>query len=155
MSCVHNRMRRFYREHIKYLHIKENRKDNPIMPPELELWLTLMTSNYPCLEHIFMAPKVFEPLNFYCTLKHVSKTITIGAFYRKMVYFQGKYFVFMFVSLLNGNRFLKERTFPPRNIFSCKNTPAFVRTTSARKAKRKSQKLFPFLKMLEKICTRI
>ena len=24
------------------------------------------SSNYPCLEHIFMVPKVFEPLKYYC-----------------------------------------------------------------------------------------
>ena len=26
----------------------------------------LISSSYPCLEHIFMVPKVFEPLKFYC-----------------------------------------------------------------------------------------
>ena len=25
-----------------------------------------ISSNYPCLEHISMVPKVFEPLKFYC-----------------------------------------------------------------------------------------
>ena len=44
-----------------------NIKDIPIMPPDLALSLTLISSNYPCLEHNFMAPKVFEPLKFYCT----------------------------------------------------------------------------------------
>ena len=38
------------------------------MPPDLVLWLTLISSNYPCLELIFMVPKVFEPLKFDCTL---------------------------------------------------------------------------------------
>ena len=28
--------------------------------------LTLISSNYPRLEHNFMAPKAFEPLKFYC-----------------------------------------------------------------------------------------
>ena len=37
------------------------------MPPNLALRLTLIRSNYPCLEHIFMAPNVFEPLKFYCS----------------------------------------------------------------------------------------
>ena len=36
------------------------------MPPDLALCLTLIRSNYPCLEHIFMVPKVFEPMKFYC-----------------------------------------------------------------------------------------
>ena len=28
----------------------------PFMPPDLALLLTLISSNYPCLEHIFMVP---------------------------------------------------------------------------------------------------
>ena len=59
-------MRLFYWEHTKYLHVKENRENIPIMPPDLALWLTLIRSNYPCLEYIFMVPKMFEPLKFYC-----------------------------------------------------------------------------------------
>ena len=50
----------------KYLHVKENRKYIPIMPLDLKLWLTLISTNYSCLEHIFIVPKVFEPLKFYC-----------------------------------------------------------------------------------------
>ena len=34
----------------------------------LALWLTLISSNYPCLKHLFMVPKVFEPLKFDCNL---------------------------------------------------------------------------------------
>ena len=30
-------MRRFYREHTTYLHVKENQDDIPIMPPKLGL----------------------------------------------------------------------------------------------------------------------
>ena len=37
------------------------------MPPDLALLSTLTGSNYPCLELIFMVPKVFEPLKFDCT----------------------------------------------------------------------------------------
>ena len=36
------------------------------MPPDLALSSTLISSNYPCLELIFMVPKVFEPLKFDC-----------------------------------------------------------------------------------------
>ena len=36
------------------------------MPPDLALLSTLISSNYPCLELIFMVPKVFEPLKFNC-----------------------------------------------------------------------------------------
>ena len=32
------------------------------------LWLTLISSNCSCLEHIFMIPKVFEQLKFYCII---------------------------------------------------------------------------------------
>ena len=49
----------------KHLHVKENRKYIPFMPLDLALWFTLISSNYPCLEHIFMVPKVYEPLSFY------------------------------------------------------------------------------------------
>ena len=38
------------------------------MPPDLALLSTLIGSNYPCLELIFMVQKVFEPLKFDCTL---------------------------------------------------------------------------------------
>ena len=43
------------------------KKNIPRMPPDLALWLTLISSNYPCFEHIFMVPKVFEPLKLYYT----------------------------------------------------------------------------------------
>ena len=39
-------------------------------PPDLVLEkLTLISSNYPWLGHIFMVPRVFEPLKFYYILK--------------------------------------------------------------------------------------
>ena len=48
------------------------------MPPDLALWLTLISSNYPYLEHIFMVPKVFKPLKFYCilTISNISSKVT-------------------------------------------------------------------------------
>ena len=42
----------------------------PMMPPDLALWLTLTSLNYPCLKLIFIVPKVFEPLKFYCIDQH-------------------------------------------------------------------------------------
>ena len=45
-----------------------NSKEILIMPPDLVLLLTLVGSNYPCLELIFMVPKVFEPLKFDCIM---------------------------------------------------------------------------------------
>ena len=62
---------RSYREHTTYLHVKEYRKDIPIMPPDPAPCFTLISSNYLYLEHIFMVPKVFEPLKvciFKCIL---------------------------------------------------------------------------------------
>ena len=41
-------------------------KEILIMPPDLALLSTLIGSNYPCLELIFMVPQVFEPLKFDC-----------------------------------------------------------------------------------------
>ena len=48
--------------------LKKIENDIPITPSDLALWLTLSSSNYPCLEHNFVVPKVFEPLKFDCTL---------------------------------------------------------------------------------------
>ena len=41
-------------------------KEILIMTPDFPLLSTLIGSNYPCLELIFMVPKVFEPLKFDC-----------------------------------------------------------------------------------------
>ena len=60
--------RRFLLVHTTcmYLYIIENRKYIPFMPSDLALSLTFIRSNHPCPEHIFMVPKVFEPLKFCC-----------------------------------------------------------------------------------------
>ena len=39
------------------------------MPSDLALSSTLISSNYPCLELIFMVPKVFEHLKFDCIMQ--------------------------------------------------------------------------------------
>ena len=41
------------------------------MPSDLALWLTLISSSYPGVEHIFMVPKLFQPFKFYCITKGV------------------------------------------------------------------------------------
>ena len=57
--------------------IKDNRKDISILLPDPALRLTLTSSNYPCLEHIFLVPQVFELLKFDCIIEEtVSKTST-------------------------------------------------------------------------------
>ena len=43
------------------------------MPLDLASLSTLTGSNYPCLELIFMVPKVFEPLKFDCISVHRHK----------------------------------------------------------------------------------
>ena len=43
-------------------------KEVLIMPPDLALLSTLTGSNYPCLELIFMVPKMFESLKFDCII---------------------------------------------------------------------------------------
>ena len=41
------------------------------MSSDLALLSTLIGSNYPCLELIFMVPKVFKPLKFDCICKAI------------------------------------------------------------------------------------
>ena len=48
-----------------FLHVIENQRDPYIMPLDLALLSTLIGSNYPCLELIFMVPK---PLKFDCII---------------------------------------------------------------------------------------
>ena len=43
-------------------------KEILIMQPDRTLLSTLISSKYPCLELIFMVPKVFEPLKFDCSM---------------------------------------------------------------------------------------
>ena len=52
------------RVHATYLHAKENQEDINIKLPDLTLYSTLTGSNNPCLELIYMVPKVFEQLKF-------------------------------------------------------------------------------------------
>ena len=47
-----------------YLHIEENRKDIPILPHDLALSLRVISSNYPCLKHVLVVPKMFASLKF-------------------------------------------------------------------------------------------
>ena len=54
----------------------ENQTDL-IMPPDLVLSSTFIGLNYPCLELIFMVPKVFEPLKFDCIIYKRGKTLQI------------------------------------------------------------------------------
>ena len=51
-------------ENTQYTFFKENRKDISTLPPALAPRYTHTSSNYSCLEHIFVVLKVFEPLKF-------------------------------------------------------------------------------------------
>ena len=48
-----------------------------IMPPDLALLSTPTGSNYPCLELIFMVPKVFEPMKFDCITLELVQNVKI------------------------------------------------------------------------------
>ena len=50
------------------------------MPHDLRLSSTLIGSNYPCLELIFMVPKVFQPLKFDCILIDIREYFEILVF---------------------------------------------------------------------------
>ena len=45
-------------------------ENNPYCATWPGTMINTLSSNFPCLEHIFMVPNVFEPLNIYCTFKH-------------------------------------------------------------------------------------
>ena len=53
-------------DNTKYTFTLQKIKEILIMPPDLALLSTLTGSNFPCLEQIFVVPKVFEPLKFDC-----------------------------------------------------------------------------------------
>ena len=55
------------------------------MPPDLALSSTLIGSNYPCLELIFMVPKVFEPLKFDCILLQHTPLRLTGIYIKKIL----------------------------------------------------------------------
>ena len=53
------------------------------MPPDLAFLSTLIGSNYPCLELIFIVPKMFEPSKFDCIFTLVSiKTLTTNLIFK-------------------------------------------------------------------------
>ena len=60
--------------------VKDNRKDISILLPDLALRLTLTSSNYPCFEHIFLVPKVFEPWKFDCIFLKISSSAMLSDF---------------------------------------------------------------------------
>ena len=66
------------REHTIHLHIKENRKDIPILLSDLALQLIVISSNYAFLEHVFILQEVFEPLKFDCiSVRQHSESVQI------------------------------------------------------------------------------
>ena len=60
------------------------------MPPDLALFLTLIGSNYLCLELIFMDPKVFESLKFDCIL--LFKSVQLDTSKRVAISFVSLYY---------------------------------------------------------------
>ena len=56
------------------------------MAPDLVLLSILTGSNYPCLELIFMVPKVFKPLKFDCSLDTFPTfSLHFNSSYRKLL----------------------------------------------------------------------
>ena len=53
-----------FNENTQYTFMLQKIKEILIKLPDLALLSTLIGSNYPCLELIFMVPEVFEPLKF-------------------------------------------------------------------------------------------
>ena len=53
-------------ENTQYTFMLLKIKEIVIKPPDLGLLSTLISLNYPCLELIFMVPKVFEPFKSDC-----------------------------------------------------------------------------------------
>ena len=49
-----------------------------IMPPDLALLSSLIGSNYPCFELIFMVLKVFEPLKIDCNCLYISENLSFN-----------------------------------------------------------------------------
>ena len=68
------------------------------MPIVLALWLTLISSNYPSLEHIL----VFEPFKFYCNCKKDDSQINETFLVVIWLLFDPCVLVLFNVSLING-----------------------------------------------------
>ena len=58
-------------ENTQYNFIFWKIKEILIKPPDLVLLSIFIGSNYPCLELIFMVPKVFEQLKFDCVFHYL------------------------------------------------------------------------------------
>ena len=57
------------------------------MSPDLALLSALIGSNYPCLELIFMVPKVFKPLKFDCTfISSANSRKAVVSYWQKYVH---------------------------------------------------------------------
>ena len=69
VCCVYSDspQRRDSNENTQHTVMLQKIKEILIIPPDLALLSILTGSNYPCLELIFMVPKMFEPMKFDCT----------------------------------------------------------------------------------------
>ena len=75
------------------------------MPSDLAHLSALIGSNYPCLELIFMVPKVFEPLKFDCNTEFYLETY-------KMSCAPGRLHIFFFMVIVLSVHLYKEISFP-------------------------------------------
>ena len=54
-------------------HVREIQRISQLCFLAMASWLTLVSSNYPCLKHLFVVSKVFEPLKFNCMYSHTAE----------------------------------------------------------------------------------
>ena len=71
VSSLESPHRGDFDENTQYTFMLQKIKEILIKLPGLALLSTLIGSNYPCLELIFMVPEVFEPLKFDCNMESV------------------------------------------------------------------------------------
>ena len=58
---------------LLYRKIERTPRNYIHLPPDLVLGLVLSGSNYPCLEQIYVVPKMFELLRFDCIIQKKKK----------------------------------------------------------------------------------
>ena len=80
--------------------------------------LTLISLNYPCLEHIFIVPKVLESMKLYCTL------VAVSPFYR-ILSIIGLILIFSDNAILDCIYHEVEKTFYVLDIMSWKDHPVY------------------------------
>ena len=75
-----------HNNHFKYRTPKRNPTIISTVPPGVALIVSFRSSNYRCLEQIFMVPKGFEPSKFDCTyMMYRTKTVSYQPAYKRLL----------------------------------------------------------------------